>query len=130
MELHRNPTLLQIKQQTFEALKGQIFENITLTRQAKVLGISKQLLCFRMNQLSNMAMGSIYEDLYNIWSDRKNELSDLDKIKTRRKLLRISQTELANKVNVSKSTIAHIETGRLRLQDNLKYNLFKVLEII
>ena len=126
--------IIQVKKQTFDALKATIFDNKSLVDKAKEYGISKQLLSFRMKKLSTIALQNIYEDLYELWNAKKNTLNDVQKIITKRKLLGLSQQNVCEKLfndkyKISKSTIAHVETGRIRLNSNLKEQLFKLLKI-
>lgn len=126
--------IIQVKKQTYEALKSNIFDGKSLVDKAKEYGISKQLLSFRMKKLSTIALQNIYEDLYELWNTNKNTYNDIDKIIVKRRLLGLSQQNvcdrlLKEKYTVSKSTIAHVETGRIKLSSDLKKKLFKLLEI-
>jgi len=126
--------IIQVKKQTYDALKSTIFDNKSLVDKAKEYGISKQLLSFRMKKLSTIALQNIYEDLYELWNNNKASYNDIEKITVKRKLLGMSQQNVCNrlqekKYQISKSTIAHVETGRIKLSANLKKQLFELLEI-
>tara|TARA_R100001443_G_scaffold20068_1_gene31937 strand:+ start:9210 stop:9605 length:396 start_codon:yes stop_codon:yes gene_type:complete len=126
--------IIQVKKQTYDALKSTIFDNKSLVDKAKEYGISKQLLSFRMKKLSTIALQNIYEDLYELWNNNKDSYNDIEKITVKRKLLGMSQQNVCNrlqekKYQISKSTIAHVETGRIKLSSDLKKQLFELLEI-
>lgn len=125
---------LQQKQEIINALENYVFHNVPLKESADRLGISKQLLAFRIDKLSPIVQKEIRDHLYDLFEANSSSYNDVEKIKIKRKIFGWSQQKLTDKINatwgelgISKSTIAAIESGRLKLSKKYKRHIFYVL---
>jgi sugar diacid utilization regulator len=58
---------LQQKQEIINALQNYVFHNVSLKESADRLGISKQLLAFRIDKLSPIVQKEIYNHLHDLF---------------------------------------------------------------
>ena len=115
-----------MKTTILEIEKQRIFDNMSYREIGEKLGVTKQYLSFQCSKHRNDP-SKIYRELLEEFDQIKGKIELHQQLKIKRRLLQLTQKDIAQKVGTHASVVTRIENGELlhsifisRMQDYLE----------